>query len=74
MLKATRKWQNPSIAPYRLGLTATPDEEEYRLELVKDILGDIVYEKEIKLPKKTIYVELTPNEKMDDEHSKKEVF
>ena len=62
------------IAPYRLGLTATPDEEEYRLELVKDILGDIVYEKDIRelsgnflsdYKIKTIYVELTPNEKME---------
>ena len=69
------------IAPYRLGLTATPDEEEYRLELVKDILGDIVYEKDIRelsgnflsdYKIKTIYVELTPNEKMEyDEHRKK---
>ena len=69
------------IAPYRLGLTATPDEEEYRLELVRDILGSIVYEKDIRelsgdflsdYKIKTIYVELTPNEKMEyDEHRKK---
>ncbi len=69
------------IAPYRLGLTATPDEEEYRLEIVRDILGDIVYEKDIRelsgnflsdYKIKTIYVELNPKERIKyDEHRKR---
>ena len=59
------------IAPYRLGLTATPNEEIERTELIRDVLGEILYEKMIvdlsgnyladyKL--KTLLVELTPKE------------
>ena len=60
------------IAPYRLGLSATPDDEEYRSEVVKDVLGEVVYEKKITelsgnyladYHTKTIFVELTDEEK-----------
>lgn len=60
------------IAPYRLGLTATPDEEEYRSEAIKEVLGDIIYEKNITelsgnyladYYTKTIFVQLTQLEK-----------
>lgn len=35
------------IAPYRLGLSATPNEEDDRAALLADVLGNIVYTKQI---------------------------
>lgn len=59
------------IAPYRLGLTATPEEDFFRTELVKEVLGEIVYEKMIRelsgeylanYRVQTIFVRLTAKE------------
>lgn len=60
------------LAPYRLGLTATPNEELYQSEIIKEVLGKIVYEKMIQelagdylaqYQVQTLYVELTKKEK-----------
>jgi superfamily II DNA or RNA helicase len=65
------------LAPYRLGLTATPDEEIYRSELVKEVLGEIVYEKMIQelsgdylanYQTKTVFVQLTSSEQEEYSH------
>ena len=60
------------IAPYRLGLSATPDQDEFRESVIIDILGSIIYQKEINelsgnylanYEIKTIYVDLEEEEK-----------
>lgn len=60
------------IAPYRLGLSATPNEEEDRAEVLADVLGGVVYAKQIQhlsgnflapYSVETIEVELTEEER-----------
>ncbi|MGE3807355.1 MAG: DEAD/DEAH box helicase family protein, partial [Gemmataceae bacterium] len=61
-----------SIAPYRLGLTATPERTDGRHELLYDLVGPIVYRREIKQLSgnylagyrvERVYVDLGPEEK-----------
>jgi superfamily II DNA or RNA helicase len=60
-----------SIAPFRLGLTATPERADGMEALLPDLIGPIVYRKEIKQLKgdylaeyraQRLYVELSPEE------------
>ena len=60
------------IAPYRLGLTATPNQDEDRTHLIEDVIGSIIYTKDIielsgtylaDYELQTVYVELTAEEK-----------
>ena len=60
------------IAPYRVGLTATPAEEEERVELTRELCGDVVFSKDIRdlegdhlspYEMKTLYVSLTESER-----------
>ena len=69
--KISAQMSKSFLAPYRLGLTATPNEEIYQSELIKEVLGEIVYEKMIQdlsgdyladYKVKTLYVELTKEE------------
>jgi superfamily II DNA or RNA helicase len=61
-----------SLAPYRLGLTATPERADGQEALLPDLIGPIVYRREIKqlagdflaeYRTERIYVELTPEER-----------
>ncbi|MBU2510230.1 DEAD/DEAH box helicase family protein [bacterium] len=65
------------IAPYKLGLTATPSIEPDRQQLLKEILGPVLYSKQIQQLSgdylapyqiKTIEVELTDEERDDYEY------
>lgn len=66
------------IAPYRLGLTATPCEEEDRIQLLTEIAGAILYSRDIQelsgsylapYEIKTIVVELNESERKEyEEH------
>jgi superfamily II DNA or RNA helicase len=60
-----------SLAPFRLGLTATPERADGQDALVPDLIGPIVYRREIKelagdfladYHAERLYVELTPEE------------
>jgi superfamily II DNA or RNA helicase len=66
-----------SIAPFRLGLTATPDRADGQEVLLPSLIGPIVYRREIKqltgdflaeYITERVYVELTPE---DQEHYRK---
>jgi superfamily II DNA or RNA helicase len=63
-----------SLAPYRLGLTATPEEAGGREEVVESLIGPIVYRREIRelagdfladYRTERMYVELTEEEAME---------
>ena len=67
------------IAPYRLGLTATPSDDIFRLEGTKEVLGEIIYEKKIDdlsgnyladYKVQTLFIKLTDEEKEKYEHHK----
>ncbi|MCP4297000.1 MAG: DEAD/DEAH box helicase [Proteobacteria bacterium] len=67
------------IAPYRLGLTATPNEDDSRLLLIKDLLGQTLYVKQIQhlagdflapYEVKKIEVELNPEEREEYEYNR----
>ncbi len=60
-----------SLAPYRLGLTATPDRADGAEALLPELIGPIVYRREIQelsgeyladYTAKMVYVDLTPDE------------
>ena len=68
-----------SIAPYRLGLSATPERENGEI-LYEQLIGPFVYRKEIQALKKkvlspyevkTIEIELTPKERIEYETHRK---
>jgi len=69
------------LAPYRLGLTATPDEDPARAALSNEVLGPICYQKQIQqlsgqtlAPYETrlIEVELTPEEREEYEFQRRQ--
>lgn len=68
------------LAPYRLGLTATPDRQDGRHELLNELIGPIVYREEIVGMKgdylaeyrtERISVELSPEERQQYEDARR---
>ncbi len=60
------------IAPYRLGLTATLDDDDERFQLLNDVIGQVIYNRQIQqlsggylapYSVETVEVELTPEER-----------
>lgn len=70
-----------SIAPFRLGLTATPERQDGQETLLGSLIGPIVYRREIKelagdflaeYRAERIYVDLTPEEKQRYERAREQ--
>lgn len=68
-----------ALAPFRLGLTATPERADNAHELLDDLIGPIVYRREITQLRgryladysvETLYVNLTPEERYRYEHAR----
>src|SRR5262249_19330254 len=68
-----------SIAPYRLGLTATPERADGQERLLPDLVGPLVYRREIKhlavqflaeYQIDRLYVELSPEEQQRYQHAR----
>ncbi len=70
-----------SIAPFRLGLTATPERTDGQETMLETLIGPTVYRKEIgelagsylaSYESEIVYVELTEDEKLDYEKARKD--